>query len=55
MSFAILRTLVKIALASLVVRTILAHFGITADELMRYFGISADRLADYARRGFAWA
>ncbi len=55
MPFAILRTLVKIALASLVVGTILAHFGITADELMRNFGVSADRLTDYARRGLAWA
>jgi Domain of unknown function (DUF6460) len=55
MSFAILRTLVKIALASLVVGTILAHFGITADELMRDFGLSADRIEDFARRGFAWA
>jgi len=55
MPFAILRTLVKIALASLVVGTILAHFGITADELMRDFGLSADRIEDYARKGFAWA
>ena len=51
----ILRTLVKVAVASLVVGTILAHFGITAEQLMREFGLSADRLEDYARKGFAWA
>ena len=51
----ILRTLVKVAVASLVVGTILAHFGITAEQLMREFGLSAERLEDYARRGVAWA
>ena len=51
----ILRSLVKIAVASLVVGTILAHFGITAEQLMREFGLSAARLEDYARRGFSWA
>jgi Domain of unknown function (DUF6460) len=55
MAFAILRTLTKIALASLVVGTILAHFGISADQLMHSFGLSADRIEDYARKGFAWA
>ena len=51
----ILRTLVKIAVASLVVGTILAHFGITTEQLMREFGLSADRIQDYAQKGFAWA
>ena len=55
MSYAIIRTLIKVAVASLVVGTILAHFGITADQLMRDFGLSADRLEDYAKQGFAWA
>lgn len=55
MLFPILRTLVKIAVASLVVGTIMAHFGITAEELMRNVGLSSDRIADYARQGFAWA
>jgi uncharacterized membrane protein YdcZ (DUF606 family) len=49
------RTLVKIAVASLVVGTILAHFGITADQLMNAFGLSTERLEEYARQGFAWA
>ena len=51
----ILRTLVKVAVASLVVGTILGHFGITVEQLMREFGLSAERLEDYARQGFAWA
>ena len=51
----ILRTLVKVIVASLVVGTILAHFGITADQLMNEFGLSADRIEDYSRRGFTWA
>jgi acetyl-CoA acetyltransferase len=49
------QTLVKVAVASLVVGTILAHFGITADQLMREFGLSVERLEDYAKQGFAWA
>ena len=55
MLHATFRTLVKIALASLVVGTILAHFGITADQVMRDLGLSVDRVEDYARAGFAWA
>jgi len=51
----ILRTLIKVAVASLVVGTILAHFGITAEQLMKEFGLSAERIEDYARKGFAWA
>ena len=51
----ILRTLVKIVVASLVLGAILAHFGITADQLMHKTGLSVDRLEDYARKGFAWA
>ena len=51
----ILRTLVKVVVASLVLGAILAHFGITADQLMHKTGLSVDRLEDYARKGFAWA
>ena len=51
----LLRTLVKVAVASLVVGTILAHFGISAEQLMREFGFSAERVEHYARRGLAWA
>jgi hypothetical protein len=55
MFYATLRTFAKVAVASLVVGTILAHFGITADQLMRQVGLSTDRVEDYARAGFAWA
>jgi hypothetical protein len=55
MFYATLRTFAKVAVASLVVGTILAHFGLTADQLMRAIGLSTDRVEDYARQGFAWA
>ena len=55
MLFALVRTLVKVAVASLVVGTILTHFGITADELLRASGLSFERVTEYARQGFAWA
>ena len=55
MLHATLRTFAKVAAASLVVGTILAHFGITADQLMHEVGLSTDRVEDYARQGFAWA
>ena len=51
----LLRTLVKVVVASLIVGTILAHFGITAEQLMKEFGLSQERLGELARQGFAWA
>jgi hypothetical protein len=51
----ILRTLVKIVLASLVLGAILAHFGITIEGLLRATGLSVERVEDYARQGLAWA
>jgi uncharacterized protein DUF6460 len=56
MLHATLRTLAKVVVASLVVGTVLGHFGITRDQLMHEMGLSADRVQDYARRGFdrAW-
>ena len=39
----LIRTLVKVAVASLIVGTILAHFGITADQLIKEFGLSYER------------
>ena len=49
------RTLVKVVVASLIVGTILAHFGITTDELIKTTGFSSDRVTEFARAGFAWA
>jgi hypothetical protein len=48
------RTVVKVLIASLIVGTILAHFGITTDELIRAAGLSSDRIEDLARQGLAW-
>jgi len=55
MLYDLLRTLIKIAVASLIVGTILAHFGITTEQIMREFGLSPDRIMELARQGFAWA
>ncbi len=51
----LIRTLVKVAVASLIVGTILTHFGITAEQLIKDFGFSYERVEDMARRGFSWA
>jgi uncharacterized protein DUF6460 len=48
-------TLVKVVVASLIVGTILAHFGITTDELMDAAGLSSERIEELARKGVAWA
>ncbi len=50
-----LRTLVKVTVASLVVGTILTHFGITPDQLIHAFGLSEDRVMELARQGVTWA
>jgi hypothetical protein len=50
-----LRSLVKVLVASLVVGTIMAHFGITPDRLMNEVGLSQDRLLELARQGLTWA
>jgi hypothetical protein len=49
------RTIVKVLIASLIVGTILAHFGITAGELMQAAGLSTERIQELAREGLAWA
>jgi hypothetical protein len=55
MVHAFLRTLVKVTVASLIVGTVLAHFGITADRLVAAVGLSQDRIIDLARQGLTWA
>jgi hypothetical protein len=49
------RTLVKVLVASLIVGTILAHFGISTTELMKTAGLSPERIEELAREGFDWA
>jgi len=51
----LIRMVVKVAIASLIVGTILAHFGITAEQLIKEFGFSFERIEELARRGVAWA
>jgi hypothetical protein len=51
----LVRSVVKVAVASLIVGSVLAHFGITAEMLMKEFGLSFERVEELARRGFAWA
>ena len=55
MVHAFLRTLIKVTIASLIVGTVLAHFGITADRLISAFGLSPDRIMEFARQGLTWA
>jgi hypothetical protein len=54
MLHSLLRTIVKVAVASLIVGTILAHFGITFDVLLGEAGISPERIESVFRRGIAW-
>ena len=49
------RTMVKVLVASLIVGTILDHFGIRTNELLKSTGVSPDRVEDLARQGIAWA
>jgi Domain of unknown function (DUF6460) len=53
------RTLIKVLLASLIVGTVLAHFGISTSQLIQSAGLSPERLeeqlAGLARDGISWA
>ena len=51
----LLATLVKVAVASLIVGTILQHFGITADQILKDFGVTPERLVEWMRQGVSWA
>lgn len=55
MLFAFFRTLVKVTVASLIVGTILAHFGITAGQIIEQFGMSQERLVELAQQAVTWA
>ena len=41
--------------ASLIVGTIMAHFGITAEQLMREAGLTPERVTELGQRAVAWA
>lgn len=53
MLYPLFRTLAKVAVASPVVGTILTHFGITAEQLMRELGLSTERIEARPRLGVA--
>jgi len=55
MFHAFLRTLLKVTVASLIVGTVLAHFGVTTDQIMREVGLSQERVMELARQGLTWA
>ena len=43
--------MVKVLIASLIVGTVLAHFGISTDELIKTAGLSPERIEELARAG----
>jgi hypothetical protein len=51
----LLHAVVKIAIAALVVGTILAHFGITIETVAAEIGVSPGRIGEFMRQGIAWA
>ena len=55
MFYGLLRTLLKVAVASLIVGAVLSHFGITADQLMLRIGLSQERVLELLQRGVTWA
>ena len=50
-----IRTLVKVAIASLVLGMILTHFGVTPEQLMTQAGLTPERVSELGRRAFDWA
>jgi uncharacterized protein DUF6460 len=50
-----LRTLVKVVVASLILGTVMTHFGITSERLMAAFGVTPERLYELAQKGINWA
>jgi Family of unknown function (DUF6460) len=51
----LISTLVKLAVASLIVGTILAHFGISTEMLLRQVGLTPERLGELAHQAINWA
>jgi hypothetical protein len=55
MFHAFLRTLVKVTVACLIVGTIMAHFGVTPEQVLKELGFSHERVMELARQGVTWA
>ena len=48
-------TLVKVVVASLIVGTVMTHFGITTEHILMKTGLTPERIEELARQGLAWA
>jgi hypothetical protein len=51
----LLRTLLKVAVASLIAGSIMNHLGITAEVLMKAAGLTPEQAVELVRRGIDWA
>ncbi len=49
------RTLVKLGVASLILGSGLAYFGVTAEKLLGALGLSPEQAIELVRRGIEWA
>lgn len=49
------RTLVKLVVASLILGSGLAYFGVTAEKVLRAVGLTPEQAMDFVRRGIDWA
>jgi hypothetical protein len=49
------RTLVKLGVASLILGSGLAYFGVTAEKVLREVGLTPEQAMDFVRRGIDWA
>jgi alkylhydroperoxidase family enzyme len=49
------RTLVKLAVASLALGTALAYFGVTPEKLLREVGLTQEQAMELVRQAVAWA
>jgi hypothetical protein len=53
--YGFLYTLLKVTIASLIVGSIMAHFGVTPDRLLHEAGLTPERLVELLNRAAAWA
>lgn len=51
----LVRTLGKLTIASLIVGTVMTHFGVTPDKLTGAFGLTPERAVELAQQGMTWA
>jgi hypothetical protein len=51
----LVRTLLKVVVASLIVGATLTHFGITTEHILMKAGLTTERIEELARQGLAWA